>query len=289
MNKSATGDLGFEEFAKLVLQAVMASPLGQAGADKLSSAFTVRGLLPHCSRLLEYKGTTLSGPKDLQGIWFAPGTQTTGVKNTKGWTPGIVQVHGALPTGTTNLTVSFTELKLASGGLGGGGGTAFTPQIMVRFSKDPITFKYKPLTTQPENVVVAATKSGSTWTASIPAPAGAVEAYVMVLSSGESDGAYTKLDLTTTNGPVEPTTTSSTGTGVGGGNATTSSTGTGVGGDSTTTTTTTAGAGGGASGGDDEVVGGCGCSVPGASEKGTAASLAAIAALGLIASRRRRR
>ncbi|MEO5728083.1 MAG: MYXO-CTERM sorting domain-containing protein [Byssovorax sp.] len=271
MNKSATGDLGYEDFAKLILNAVTSSPLGAAGAQKLSDAFTARGLLPRCSRLLEYKGTTLSGPKDLQGLWFAPGTQTTGVKNTKGWTPGVVQIHNALPAGATNLTVTFTSVALGGGGgIGGGGGTAFTPQIMVRFSKDPIQFKYKPLTAQAENVLVDATKSGSTYTASIPVPAGSAEAYVMVVSSGETDGAYTKLALVT-DSVVEPTT--STGTGVGGGS----------------TTSTTTGAGGGADGGEDEVVGGCGCSVPGAGEKSTAAAIAAIAALGLVASRRRRR
>lgn len=273
MNKSATGDLGYEEFAKLILNAVTSSPLGAAGAQKLSDTFTARGLLPRCSRLLEYQGTTLSGPKDLQGLWFAPGTQTTGVKNTKGWTPGVVQIHNALPAGATNLTVTFTSVTLGGGGIGGGGaGTAFTPQIMVRFSKDPIQFKYKPLTAQVDNVLVDATKSGSTYTATIPVPAGSAEAYVMVVSSGETDGAYTKLSLVT-DSVVEPTT----------------STGTGVGGGSSTTTTTTAGAGGGGNGGEDEVVGGCGCSVPGAGEKSTGAAIAAIAALGLIAARRRRR
>lgn len=281
MNKSATGDLGYEDFAKLVLEALVASPLGQAGADKLSAAFTARGLLPRCSRLLEYQGTTLSGPKDLQGVWFAPGTQTTGVKSPKGWTPGVVQIHDALPAGATNLTVSFTPLELSAGGLGAPGGTPFTPQILVRFAKDPIQFKYKPLGAQPENVLVPATKTGSTYTASIPVPAGAAEAYVMVVSSGESDGAYTKLDIATDN-VVDPTTSTSTststGTGEGGGTAT-----------STTTTTAATGAGGGASGGDDQVVDGCNCSVPGAGEESTGAALAAIAALGLVASRRRRR
>jgi MYXO-CTERM domain-containing protein len=274
MNKSATGDLGYEDFAKLVLEAVKASPLGAPVADKLTAAFTARGLLPQCSRLLEYKGQPLSGPKDLQGLWFAPGTQTTGVKSAKGaWTPGVIQFHDPLPAGTTNLTVSFTEVAVGGGGLLGGGGTAFTPQILVRFGKDPIQFKYKPLAAQADDVLVAATKSGSTYEAVIPVPAGAVDAFVMVVSSGESDGAYTKMALTTDGTPIDM----STSTGIGGGSSA-----------ATTAASSTTGAGGG-DGTDDQVVDGCGCSVPGGEEKSTGAALAAIAALGLIASRRRRR
>ena len=277
MNKSATGDLGYEEFAELVLAAVKASPLGAPVADKLTAAFTARGLLPKCSRQLEYAGKTLSGPKDLQGLWFAPGTQTTGVKNAKGWTPGIIQFHDALPAGTTNLTVAFTEVMVGGGGLGGGMGTPFTPQILVRFAKDPVQFKYKPLTAQADDVLAPAAKSGSGYTANIPVPAGATEAFVMVVSSGEMDGAYTKMVLTADSAPIDMTTSTSTGAG---GSASTS----------TTTGTTGAGVGGGsASGGGDQVVDGCGCSVPGGDEKSTGAVIAAIAALGLIASRRRRR
>ncbi|MEP7125831.1 MAG: MYXO-CTERM sorting domain-containing protein [Byssovorax sp.] len=275
MNKSATGDLAYEELAKLVVVALTSSPLGQPVADKLSAAFTARGLLPKCSRVLEYTGKPISGPKDLQNLWFAPGTQTTGVKSAKGWTPGVVQLHDALPAGATNLTVSFTEVAVGGGGLGGGMGTPFTPQVLVRFGKDPVQFKYKPLAAQADDVLMPATKSGGVDEAIIPIPAGATDAYVMVVSKGELDGAYTKMTLTTDSNPIDM----STSTGVGGSSGTT-----------TAATSTTAGAGGGGGGGtDDQTVGGCGCSVPGGEETRTEAALAAIAALGLIASRRRRR
>ena len=275
MNKSATGDLGYEDFAKLILAAVTASPgLGAPVATKLTAAFTARGMLPQCSRQLEYTGKPMSGPKDLQGLWFAPGTQTTGVKSAKGWTPGIIQFHDKLPAGATNLTVTFTEVAVGGGGIGGGMGTPFEPQILVRFASDPLRFKYKPLAAQAETVLVKAVKNGAGYSAVIPVTAGASEAFVMVVSSGETDGAYTKMTLVTDSNPIDMTT--STGAG---GSASTS-----------TTATTSAGVGGGsASGGDDQVVDGCGCSVPGGEQKSTGAALAALAAIGLIASRRRRR
>jgi len=278
MNKSATGDLGFEEFAKLILAAVTESPLGAAAATSLSDAFTKRGLLPHCSRVLEYQGKPLTGPKDLQGIWFAPGTQTTGVKSPKGWTPGIIQFHNALPAGTTKLSMDFKLVNLGSGGiLGGNMGTPFAPQFLVRFGKDPIQFKYKPLAAQADNVVVAATKSGSNYTATLDVPAGATEAYVMVVSTGQSDGAYTTLSLTAEGAPIDTSTSTSAGTG---------SASTGEGGSASTSTSSV---GGGSNTPADEVIDGCGCSVPGGDGKSTTAALAAIAALGLVASRRRRR
>ena len=278
MNKSSTGDLGYDDFAKLILTAVTAAPgLGMSVADKLTAAFTARGLLPQCSRQLEYTGKPMSGPKDLQGLWFAPGTQTTGVKSAKGWTPGIIQFHDKLPTGATNLTVSFTEVAVGGGGIGGGMGTPFTPQILVRFASDPLRFKYKPLTAQAETVVVPAIKSGAGYSAVIPVTAGASEAFVMVVSSGETDGAYTKMTLLSDSNPPAMTTGAGTGTGTGGSAST------------STTAATSAGVGGGASGGDDQVVDGCGCSVPGSEQESNGAALATIAALGLIASRRRRR
>jgi MYXO-CTERM domain-containing protein len=110
----------------------------------------------------------------------------------------------------------------------------------------------------------------------IAVPAGATDAYVMVVSSGEMDGAYTKMTLTADSNPID----TSTSTGVGGGSSTSATT--------TSTAATGTGAGGGG-GTDDQTVGGCGCSVPGGEETQTGAAIAAIAALGLIASRRRRR
>jgi MYXO-CTERM domain-containing protein len=272
MNKSATGDLGYEQLASLILEAVKASSLGQATADKLTAAFTARGLLPHCNRVLEYANAPLNGPKDLGGIWFAPGTQTTGVKSKTGWTPGVVQVHDKLPDGTGKLTIDITEDMVGGGGVLGGGGTPFKPVFLVRFAKDPIQFTYKPLAAQADMQEVAPKPSGKGYAAEVDVPAGMADVYVMVANSGQSDGGLHAFTLTATPGAG---TTSSTGAGVGGGAAessSSSSTGTGTGGSSPI---------------DDGS--GCGCAIPGAGEKSTGAAIAALAALGLAASRRRRR
>ncbi|MFO0760882.1 MAG: MYXO-CTERM sorting domain-containing protein [Byssovorax sp.] len=268
MNSSPTGNLGYEDFAKLALSAIEASPLGQPISDALSAAFTARGLLPQCQRILEYKGDPLSGPKALSNLWFAPGTQTNGVKTSSGYTPGVVQVHGALPENTAKLTVGFTKVEIGGGGFGTGG-TPFAPKVLVRFGSDPITFTYKPLKANEDVKVIDPMKGkAGAFTGEIDVPAGTTSVYVMIASAGQLDGAYTKLSLTTE-------VTQPMGTGGAGGSMTT-----------TTTTASTTGAGGN---GDGSVeVGGCGCSVP-AEEHDAPAALSALAMLGLWAARRRSR
>jgi len=265
MNASPTGDLGYEDFAALAIDQVK-SGVGDAVAGQLTDAFTKRGLLPQCTRILEYKEGTLTGPKELQNLWFAPGTSTTGVKTTTDgkWTPGVVQMHMALPEGTTKLDAQITSVAISAGGFGMGG-TAFTPKFLFRFGADPITFKYKPLTA--DGVVpVDGVKNGSKYNATIDVPAGATEVFVMIGSTGSNDGAYTSFIATPT---VDSTGTGGAG-GMGGGG--------GAGGATTS----------GGAGGDDTVVQGCGCSLPGESSVPGGVVFAALAALGLIATRRRR-
>lgn len=267
MNASPTGDLGYEDFATLVIDQVK-SGLGDAAAGSLSAAFTARGVLPQCTRILEYTGGTLKGPKDLQNLWFAPGTSTTGVKEPAGkWTPGVVQVHVPVTEDTVKLDVEITSVNIGGGGLGGGG-TPFTPKFLFKLGKDPITFEYGPLAAAGVTAVDGA-KAGSKYTGTIDVPAGTTDVYVMIGSTGSNDGAYTSFIATPTIG--------STGTGGAGGTG-----GEGGGGAGGATST-------GGSGGDDTAVSGCGCSVPG-DDRGLpeGVALAAIAALGLIAARRRR-
>ncbi len=270
MNSSSTGNLGFEDFAKLLLAAVEASPLGKPVADTLTAAFTARGLLPRCERILEFKGETLNGPEDLQGLWFAPGTQTNGVKLSTGATPGVVQFHGELPAKTTKLTVGFSQISIGGGGLGMGG-TPFKPKLLVRFGDEPIQFTYKPLKTAEGVLEVEPSKGsgglGMPFVAEVEVPADAGSVYVMIASAGQLDGAYTAFSLTTEQA-IE--------TGAGGAGGSTGS---------TTATGATTGAGG--SGGGSQEIGGCGCALP-ASDGDGRAGLAAIAALGLFAARRRR-
>ena len=202
MNSSASGDLGYEDVANLILEAVKEeSELGETVADALSEAFTAHGVLPRCDRIIEHPGGELSGSPEMQGIWVALGTQTTGVRAPSGeggWTPGIVQFRHALPEHSEKLSVGFTKVNF--GGMGGGGspfgggGTPFTPKLLVRFD-EPITFTYKPLAGAEDMLVVDLAEDGNAYSAEIEVPEGATAAYVMIANAGQSDGAYTKVAL----------------------------------------------------------------------------------------------
>ena len=164
-------------------------------------------------------------------------------------------------------------MQEGSGGLGQGG-TPFKPQVLVRFGADPIQFTYKPLKASADALVIDPVKGSAglgktAFSAALDVPADAGSVYVMIVSTGQLDGAYTALSLTTEQ---------STEMGTGGAGGSTSTTG---------GTTTTTGAGGSGGEGSQEI-GGCGCALP-ASGGDTRPALAALAALGLAAARRRRR
>jgi len=262
MNMSATGDLGYEDMAKLLREALTSSPLGKPAADALDAAFTAHGVLPQCDRILEYTGKTLNGPAALQNLWFAPGTQTTGVSS-KGWTPGVVQVHYKLPDGTSKLAVDLKKVDIGGGGILGMGGTPFKPKVLVHFGDQPITFTYGPLAGPADLQQLDPTASGNDYAITVDIPAGTTDAWVMIGSAGQTDGAYTTLSLTA-SGDM-PMTSSSSSTSSSSGEASSSS-----------------------SGGTTESSG-CGCAVPGEDGTRNGAALGALAALGLLLSRRRRR
>lgn len=270
MNSSATGDLGYEDFAKLAHDAVAASPLGATVADALDAAFTAHGVLPECKRILEYTGKPLNGPAALQDLWFAPGTQSTGVA---GWTPGVVQVHYKLPANTAKVTIDVEKVD-TGGGLGGifGGGTPFKPKLLVRFGAEPISFTYKPFKAPMDMQAIDPTASGNDFSTTVEVPAGATDVYVMVGSAGQTDGAYKNLSLTALAGMMSSSSSSSSG-------AMSSS--------SSSSSSSSTSSGG--STGETSESSGCGCAVPGDDGVSKGALVGAFAALGLVLSRRRRR
>jgi hypothetical protein len=264
MQSASTGDLGYDELATLIVEAVGASSLGQTGGDALEAAFTARGVLPQCTRVLEFEGTPLQGPAELSNIWIAPGTNTTGI-SALGWTPGVVQMHSSLPENTGTVTIELTKVAFSGGGGGfGQPGTPFEPKVLVRFGADPITFTYGPFAPADGVLTLDATKAGSKYTAIADAPPGATSVYVMVASSGEDDGGYTDVTITSTQGAPDPTTGATTGAG-----ATTST-------------------GSGEPKADEQDIGGCGCEIPGSRSAPVGGALAGLL-LALGASLRRRR
>jgi len=269
MNSSPTGDVGYEDVANLILEAVKEeSELGETVADALSAAFAAHGVLPRCDRIISHPGGALTGSPEMQGVWMALGTQTTGARaQNGGWTPGIVQFRHELPEYSEKLSVSLLEVDIGGGSSGspfGGGGTPFTPKLLVRFD-EPITFTYKPLVGAEDMLVVDLAADGNTHSAEIEIPEGAEAVYVMVANAGQSDGAYTKVSLDVEVGEA-PEETPDAGTDPG---------------EPEPAADPEA---------EDGVKGGCGCEVPGnAGTAGKAGLVAGALAMGLAWMRRRKK
>lgn len=260
-----SGDVGYEDVAEQIIASVKASPLGSAAADALTQAFTKRGVLPKCNRVLEYGGAPVMGPGNLGGNLFSLGLSIANVGNGAPYAPGIVQVHQALENVAT-VSVSFDGQDVGGGAMLGQQGTPFTPKLLVRFAADPITFTYKPLTAVDGTQVLDLAEAQGNYSVTVDAPPGATDVYVMVVNSGDGDGAYKKLSITTTTLPD----------GTGGGSTSSSSS------SSSGSAPTPANAGS-----DSSADSGCGCRVGG--DDGDGAAAAALAALALVVARRRRR
>jgi MYXO-CTERM domain-containing protein len=286
MKSAPSGDLSYEEFANLIIAKAQTSALGATGAQKLSQAFAKRGVLPRCTRILEYFGSPLSGPLPVgAGItaWWSPGEFGTGLNYPLGYSPGVVQAHMVLPENATTLTVRVDGAALSQGA------SAFSPEVLVRFGSEPIKFTYGPYNTTPDVISQTPTESGGqikTYKAVVPITPGVKDAYVMIANSGQGDGVLMNLSLSHNGSPVEnPTTSSGTGTNVGGG-------GPGMGGNMNPAGGWGEGGEGGEGGEEADPTdskGSCGCAVPGDARVPAGAAIAALAALGAVVARRRRR
>ncbi|CAN5517312.1 hypothetical protein BH09MYX1_BH09MYX1_00690 [soil metagenome] len=252
------GDLGYGDAVNLFL-AVLDKDLPAGGTALRKEMTDVRGILPECNRIFEWKGTPITAPTGLgsPGAFDAQGTGSFGT--TVALAPGMLQVHLDLTTTpATGGHVKLTGTPAASGGLGGiGGGTGTTlaPVILVKFDQ-PITWTTSgKLSNDADRTVDATgdgTKGAQTFTASFDVPDGVTGFYVQIANKGNQGGTYDGVELSIdakpTPDPVPPVPTPT------------------------------------------ETSSGCGCVAAGANGSGNALlGLGGFVALAMIASRRRRR
>jgi MYXO-CTERM domain-containing protein len=309
MAASPSGDLGYEDLAQLFVEGVKASPLGEPAATALEAAFTARGVLPGCTRIFEYEGKPLDGPGALIGNWIVPGTTTSGLSKPLGYSPGIVQAHAALPAGAAKLVVTLKKGTISAGGGGGSifgsQGTPYAPEVLVRFGEEPVQFSYKPYKVAEGVIQVTPTLDKNTYTAEFDVPEGATSAYAMVANSGQQDGTFTHLDITTTAAPGGEGGAAGAAGAAGEGGAAAEGGSAGAGGSGEGGSAAGTGAAGGAAGAagaagagvasgnpaaegvGDEDSSGCGCAVPGG-RTGVGGGVVGLLLLGLGLVRRRR-
>jgi MYXO-CTERM domain-containing protein len=188
LNTVSSGDLGYEDLAEAFVKALEKSPLGATVAAKMTEQYTARGVLPRCHRLLTWEGKAISSKSSNMAFSFsAAGTQELMPSAQAEYAPGLMQIKVALPAGTSTMTATITELKTSAANPLKQG-SAFKPAFLVGFDKE-IEFDPTDLTAN-TSTLVDATGSSTKWSAPIDVPAGAQEAYVMIVNKGQRGGLY---------------------------------------------------------------------------------------------------
>jgi hypothetical protein len=286
-----SGDLGYQDLANLIVNAVQKSSLPSTVVDGLKKALEERGVLPGCKRVFEYQGKPVSSQDpNVSNGFFVPGFDNVALAKTGPFVPGLFQVHSKLSAGTTEVKIQFKVLPLSSGSQG----TPFTPALLAQFDNQPISFTYNSGMAQSSaGSAVALQGADDIMSAVVAVPSGATDLSFMIVNKGDSTGWVTALSM-------EATGTTPMGTGGSAGTAGTATAGTGgtntagvagtMGGsgsaNSAGNTSSGAGPSTAAAPQDD---GGCGCRMVDGSEKQQPIPLVTGLLLGLTAVLRRRR
>ncbi len=204
MVMAPSGDLGFDDFAELVLATVGMSPLGEQAEEALRAEFESRGILPGCTRVREYPGTPMYGHSSTFGNAFAaPGRDVVPLHPSAPYVPGVMQVRYELAPGKKTLNVRWQDVDLGSSAFGGQG-DPYEPAVLAHFEDEPITFAHDPNFSSNAPDPVTVTVQGQTYRAEVAVPEGATVVHVMVVNRGESNGAYRELSLSTPTSSPPP-------------------------------------------------------------------------------------
>lgn len=189
LNTAASGDVGFEDLAEIMVSSVAASSLGQSAGDALESEFETRGVLPGCERTFVFEGTNIySAAEELAKGFISAGKSMFAGGASMDFAPGTFQIEVPLPAGTTSIKASFVKLNM-SGGTGGlpiGQGSEFDPAYIVSYD-EPISFDWTAKTNNASDPADVAA-DGSRLAATFEVPDGAQTAYFMLVNRGDQDG-----------------------------------------------------------------------------------------------------
>jgi len=180
-----SGDLGFDDFAELLLASVRSSELGEAGSKLAEEALEARGVLPSCDRRITWNGEPIdSKDPTTDHTFISPGLNDVPIAPLP-YAPGIVQFRVPLePTG--HLAVSFEGV-----GIEGVNGARFRPRVLVRWGEEPIAFEWSTFGANSDAQLTAQSMASSNaYRAQTKVPEGVETAHVMVVNAGEQQGIY---------------------------------------------------------------------------------------------------
>jgi MYXO-CTERM domain-containing protein len=200
-------DLGFEDLALLFLETL--AKTFPAGKEVLERELVTRGILPGCTRVVDTHDAVLTAPIDEVGPrgYVAPGSYVVGEE---GFAPGVVQIRAPLFTSRPRLRVTFEGRTTSESGLsGGGGGTPFTPVVLVKFDRPIAWAERGALTSDADATVDATLGSTGEYRADFDVPPGATSMFVQIGNRGMNDGLYDRIQVGEPIDPVKPPTKSS--------------------------------------------------------------------------------
>lgn len=184
------GDIGYDDFAELLLVSVGSSDLGESVSETLRSELAARGIYPACERTLLYEGEPLSSTDifSQHGFW-APGLNDAPLGPLP-YAPGVLQFHVPLEQ-TGHLVVQFEKVQT-----GPAVATPFRPRVLVRWN-EPIRFEWSSsLEDNADTTLTPQTMaSANAYRAAVQVPEGATSAYVMIVNAGETQGVYKEVDF----------------------------------------------------------------------------------------------
>lgn len=184
------GDLGFEDFAELLLASVRSSPLGEGGATLAEDELRARGILPQCDRRITWEGAPIDSKDPItDNAFMAPGLNEAPIAPLP-YAPGIVQFRVPLEA-TRHLAVNFQAASLM-----GPAGPPFRPRVLVRWGEEPIRFEWSPFdASADEQLTVQKMASANAYRAETEVPEGVTTAHVMIVNAGEGPGIYKQVDF----------------------------------------------------------------------------------------------
>lgn len=218
LNAAPTGNLGMDEFVKLLVTALEEAGVTADKVATLQQAFADRGFTPSCRRVFEWTGSPISSTDDdFYNYFFMPGLPY--IKSASApFAPGIFQIHANLPENTAKIEVDWESYPYSQGGFGQ---SNLEPQVIVRYGAEAITFQPKGSfnTTAEDPVDANGPKNGfGHFKATLTVPAGQTEAYVMLVNAGDEGALFGDVRLSFVKGATPKPPTGGAG-GTAGGNA----------------------------------------------------------------------
>ncbi len=203
---AAKEKLGYQDFVQIVIE-TLKTDLPSAAAP-LEVEMTSRGVLPACERIFDASNGPLNplATSGLASVGFVGyGRQYLSSRNAIA--PGAIQAKLDLKN-ASKVKVSFTERLDTTSSMFGASGKPFTAVVLVKFNA-PVEWTTQAPIANNADLTLDGDKlatDGTSRSTEFDVPTSATSVYVQVANTGDQDGHYSSLSVTSTQVPGATTT-----------------------------------------------------------------------------------